>query len=57
VPWNKGKLIGAKLLLRPKCNIIDFESDNIAAAELAVDRQVEQGQVARFALDLELGAD
>jgi hypothetical protein len=37
-----------------RCNIVHFDSDDIAAAQLAVDRQIEQSQVARFTLDLQL---
>ena len=38
-------------------NIPDPEPDDIAAARLAVDREVEEGQVARPALSLQLRAD
>jgi uncharacterized protein YbjT (DUF2867 family) len=38
-------------------NIIDADGDQIATAQLAVDRQVEQRQVALPVLDLQLGPD
>ena len=39
------------------CHIIDPERDEIATPQLAVDRQVEQRQVARATLQLQLGPD
>jgi hypothetical protein len=33
-------------------NVINLESDNIATPELAVDRDIEQRQVARLMIDL-----
>jgi hypothetical protein len=38
-------------------NVLDLESDDIATAQFAVDGQVEQRQVTRATLDLELGPD
>jgi len=40
----------------PRC-VIDTERDEIATPQLAVDDQVEQRQVARAALQLQLGPD
>jgi hypothetical protein len=38
-------------------NVLDLKSDDIAASELAVDGQIEHGQITRSLLDLELGPD
>src|SRR6516165_8903705 len=38
-------------------NIIDSHGNNITAAKLAVDRQIEHGEVASAAFDLEFGPD
>src|SRR5262245_38160746 len=38
-------------------NVIDADSDQIATAQLAVDRQVEQREVPLPTLDLQLGPD
>jgi hypothetical protein len=38
-------------------NVIDLESNNIAAAQFAIDGQIEQRQIAGSLLDLELGPD
>src|ERR1700731_4655 len=38
-------------------NVLDLESDDIATAQLAVDRQIEHRQVALAVCDLELGPD
>jgi len=38
-------------------DILDPDSDNVTAAKLAVDRQVEQREVASAAFDLELRSD
>jgi hypothetical protein len=38
-------------------HILDFESDDIAASQLAIDGQIEQRQIARSLLDLKLGPD
>jgi hypothetical protein len=38
-------------------NVLDLEGDNIATAQLAVDRHIEHRQVARAPRDLQLGAD
>src|ERR1700730_551172 len=38
-------------------NILDFEGDDIAATQFAVDRQIEHRQVARPSPDLQLGRD
>jgi hypothetical protein len=38
-------------------HIIHADSDDIAATQLAIDREIEQGQVARAALKLEFGPD
>lgn len=37
--------------------IIDANGDDVAAAQLAIDRQVEEGKVAILAFDLELRSD
>src|SRR5215468_9618800 len=39
------------------CHVFDTERDKIASPQLAVDGQVEQSQVARAALQLQLGPD
>jgi hypothetical protein len=38
-------------------NILDFEGDDIAATQLAIDGQIEHRQVACPSLDLQLGPD
>ena len=38
-------------------DILDFESDDIAASQFAVDGQIEQCQIAGSLLDLEFGSD
>jgi hypothetical protein len=38
-------------------NVFHLYGDDIAAAQLAIDGQIEHGQVAGSALDLELGSD
>jgi hypothetical protein len=38
-------------------NIIDFDGDNIAAPEPAVDRKIEQHQITDLLFHLELGPD
>ncbi len=38
-----------------RCHVIDADGDNVTAAQLAVDRQVEQRKIARARLYLELG--
>src|ERR1700674_35052 len=38
-------------------NVLDLEGDNIATAQLAVDRHIEHRHVARAPRDLQLGAD
>jgi hypothetical protein len=38
-------------------DILDADGDDVAAAKLAVDRQVEHGEVASPAFDLELRPD
>jgi hypothetical protein len=40
-----------------RCNVLDLESDDIAASQLAVDGQIEHRQITRSLLDLELGPD
>jgi len=40
-----------------RCNIFDLQSHHIAAAQLAVDGQVEQGEVAGSPLDQQSGSD
>ena len=40
-----------------RCNVLDLERDDIAAAQLAVDGEIEHRQVAHPPVDLELGAD
>jgi hypothetical protein len=39
------------------CHVIDAESDEITAAQLAIDRKVEHRKIARAPLQLQLGAD
>ena len=39
------------------CNIINFDGDHVAASELAVDGEIEEGQVALSALDLKPRSD
>jgi hypothetical protein len=39
------------------CDIIDFDGDNVAAPELAVDRKIEQRQVTDLLLQLKFGPD
>jgi hypothetical protein len=39
------------------CHVIDAKRYEIAAAQLAVDRQIEQRQVARTTFQLKLGSD
>ena len=38
-----------------RCHVIDADGDNVTAAQLAVDRQVEQRKIPRARLYLELG--
>ncbi len=38
-------------------NVLDFESNYIATAQLAIDSEIEQGQVSLAVSHLELGAD
>ena len=38
-------------------DIADLEADKVTASEFAVDRQVEQGELARVVLDLEADAN
>ena len=40
-----------------RSNVLDLESDDIAASQLAVDGQIEHRQIAGSLLDLELGPD
>jgi hypothetical protein len=40
-----------------RSNVLDLESDDIAASQLAVDGQIEQRQIAGSLLDLEFGPD
>src|ERR1700674_5725890 len=40
-----------------RCNILDLESDDIAAPQLAVDGEVEHRQVSGTPVNLELGTD
>src|SRR5262245_13038162 len=49
--------IGAVNSVAVGCHVIDPDRDEIATSQLAVDRQVEQRQVARAALQLQLGPD
>jgi hypothetical protein len=37
-------------------DVLDFEGNQIAAAELAIDRHVEHSEVAQTSLDLQLGS-
>ena len=39
--------------LKKTSNIFDFEADDIAAAQLAIDRQIEQSQVADTSIELQ----
>jgi hypothetical protein len=39
------------------CNILYPDSDDVTAAKLAVDGQIEQGKVAHTTFDLQLGPD
>jgi hypothetical protein len=43
--------------LSVRSNVLHLQTDHIAAAQLAVDRQVEHGQVACPPFELQLGAD
>jgi hypothetical protein len=38
-------------------NVLDLETDDITASELAVDGEIEHGEIACSTLDLQLGAD
>jgi hypothetical protein len=38
-------------------DILDFQSNNIAAAELAVDRKIEHGEIAHSVLQLQLASN
>jgi hypothetical protein len=40
-----------------RSDVLDFESDDIAASQFAVDGQIEHRQIACSLLDLELGPD
>ena len=58
---------GTAGLLLPDCravhrvtawgHVVDADGDNVTAAQFAVDRQVEQREIALLALDLELRSD
>ena len=58
--WPAGLLLsdgGPIHRVAARRNIIDADGDDVTATQLAVDRQVEQRQIALLALDLELGSD
>ena len=38
-------------------NVLDSERDHVAAAQLAVDREIEHREVANLAFDVKLGSD
>jgi hypothetical protein len=38
-------------------NILDFEGDNLATTQFAIDGKIEHGQVTRLSFDLELRPD
>jgi len=40
--------------ISPRSNILDADADDIAASELAIDRQIEQRQITRSPCELEL---
>ena len=40
-----------------RCNVFDLEGDDIAAAQLAVDGEIEHGEVAGSSLDQQSGSD